>query len=116
MTRQGDEAQSMTPGGIGQNTIDGETPAARHLDDKSTTMPIQRDPANTLRGCQRILILGRTGSGKTTLARYISAQSSAQCPCPCYGNVRALRSQVIVGSPTATRARCATWSGPGRIR
>jgi energy-coupling factor transporter ATP-binding protein EcfA2 len=73
MTRQKDEAQSMTQGGTGQNTIDGETPAARHLDDKSTTMPTQRDPANTLRGCQRILILGRTGSGKTTLARELAA-------------------------------------------
>jgi hypothetical protein len=31
MTRQDDEAQSMTQGGIGQNAIDGETPAARHL-------------------------------------------------------------------------------------
>src|SRR3954449_4029454 len=32
-----------------------------------------RDPANTLAGCQRILILGRTGSGKTTLARELAA-------------------------------------------
>jgi energy-coupling factor transporter ATP-binding protein EcfA2 len=72
MTRQGDEAQSMTQGGIGQRAIDGETPAARHLDDKSTTMPTQRDPTNTLRGCQRIVILGRTGSGKTTLARELA--------------------------------------------
>jgi energy-coupling factor transporter ATP-binding protein EcfA2 len=73
MTRQEDEAQSMTQGGIRQNTIDGETPATRHLDDRYTTMPAQRDPANTLRGCQRILILGRTGSGKTTLARELAA-------------------------------------------
>jgi energy-coupling factor transporter ATP-binding protein EcfA2 len=48
MTRQEDEAQSMT-------------------------MPTQRNPANTLYGCQRILILGRTGSGKTTLARELAA-------------------------------------------
>lgn len=73
MTRQDDEAQSMTQGGIGQNAIDGETPAARHLDNKSTMMPTRRDPANTLYGCQRILILGRTGSGKTTLARELAA-------------------------------------------
>jgi energy-coupling factor transporter ATP-binding protein EcfA2 len=33
----------------------------------------QRDPLNTLRGCERILILGRTGSGKTTLARELAA-------------------------------------------
>ncbi len=32
-----------------------------------------RDPANTLRGCDRILVLGRTGSGKTTLARELAA-------------------------------------------
>jgi hypothetical protein len=64
---------SMTQGGTVQNAIDGETPTARHPDGKSETMPIQRDPANTLRGCQRILILGRTGSGKTTLARELAA-------------------------------------------
>jgi hypothetical protein len=73
MTRHEDEAPSMTQGGIGQNAVDGQTPAARHLEDNSTTMPTQRDPANTLRGCQRILILGRTGSGKTTLARQLAA-------------------------------------------
>jgi len=33
----------------------------------------RRDPSRTLRGCQRILILGRTGSGKTTLARELAA-------------------------------------------
>jgi len=32
-----------------------------------------RDPALTLRGCRRILVLGRTGSGKTTLARELAA-------------------------------------------
>jgi hypothetical protein len=33
----------------------------------------QRDPLKTLAGCERILILGRTGSGKTTLARDLAA-------------------------------------------
>src|SRR3954447_11058143 len=33
----------------------------------------RRDPLNTLEGCNRILILGRTGSGKTTLARALAA-------------------------------------------
>ena len=42
-------------------------------EDEAQMMPTQRDPANTLRGCQRILILGRTGSGKTTLARELAA-------------------------------------------
>ena len=63
----------MTQGGTGQSPIDGETSAALPLADQSTTKRSQRDPATTLRGCQRILILGRTGSGKTTLARQLSA-------------------------------------------
>lgn len=33
----------------------------------------RRDPTRTLRGCDRIVILGRTGSGKTTLARELAA-------------------------------------------
>jgi energy-coupling factor transporter ATP-binding protein EcfA2 len=33
----------------------------------------QRNPLNALTGCERILILGRTGSGKTTLARELAA-------------------------------------------
>jgi energy-coupling factor transporter ATP-binding protein EcfA2 len=33
----------------------------------------QRDPLNSLTGCERILILGRTGSGKTTIARELAA-------------------------------------------
>lgn len=45
----------------------------RREDEESTTMPTQRDPGNTLRGCQRIVVLGRTGSGKTTLARELAA-------------------------------------------
>jgi len=36
-------------------------------------LPLQRDPLNTLSGCDRVLILGRTGSGKTTLARELAA-------------------------------------------
>ncbi len=33
----------------------------------------ERDPLNSLAGCHRILILGRTGSGKTTLATELAA-------------------------------------------
>ena len=73
MTRQEDEAQSIARGQIGRKPIDGETSPARHLDDKSTTMPAKHDPSHALLGCQRILILGRTGSGKTTLARELAA-------------------------------------------
>jgi energy-coupling factor transporter ATP-binding protein EcfA2 len=35
--------------------------------------PSRRDPASTLAGCERIVIIGRTGSGKTTLARQLAA-------------------------------------------
>jgi adenylate kinase family enzyme len=38
-----------------------------------STMPVTPDPLNTLRWSRRILILGRTGSGKTTLARDLAA-------------------------------------------
>jgi hypothetical protein len=33
----------------------------------------RREPARSLDGCERILVIGRTGSGKTTLARDIAA-------------------------------------------
>ncbi len=39
----------------------------------ATNQQQQRDPLNTLTGCERILILGRTGSGKTTIARELAA-------------------------------------------
>ncbi len=74
MTRQEDRTQPVVRGEIGRAAIDGETPAARHRDDTSAPTPVRRDPSdNTLRGFQRILILGRTGSGKTTLARELAA-------------------------------------------
>jgi energy-coupling factor transporter ATP-binding protein EcfA2 len=73
MTRQENEPHSIAWAQMGQKNIGAETPPARHLDDKPTVMPAQRDPSLTLRGCQRILILGRTGSGKTTLARELAA-------------------------------------------
>ena len=50
------------------------TVATRGVADYSATnQKPQRDPLNSLTGCERILILGRTGSGKTTLARELAA-------------------------------------------
>lgn len=64
----------------------------------------QSTAAQSLAGCQRILVLGRTGSGKTTLARQLaadldvahieldsrcmSALSSARFRCRCCGKGR----------------------------
>ena len=66
----------MTQEGPGQEPAAGETAAPRPLGYQSTTKQCERDPTTTLAGCQRILILGRTGSGKTTLARELSAAIS----------------------------------------
>lgn len=63
----------MTQGEIGRSPVDGETIDAQALADRSPMQTARRDPAKTLQGCQRMLILGRTGSGKTTLARALSA-------------------------------------------
>jgi energy-coupling factor transporter ATP-binding protein EcfA2 len=43
------------------------------IPDRSATTRPQRDPSRTLAACDRILILGGTGSGKTTLARELAA-------------------------------------------
>lgn len=51
--------------------MSGESP--RTSDRAAGTARTPRDPGSTLRGCERILVLGRTGSGKTTLARQLSA-------------------------------------------
>lgn len=40
---------------------------------ESAQDPPSRDPARSLAGCRRILVLGRTGCGKTTLARELAA-------------------------------------------
>jgi energy-coupling factor transporter ATP-binding protein EcfA2 len=50
------------------------SPAKPTADDATDTAAIaRRNPAISLAGCQRILIIGRTGSGKTTLARQLAA-------------------------------------------
>ena len=50
-----------------------QTSAAPPPPDVSVTTRPGRDPASTLATCDRILILGGTGSGKTTLARELAA-------------------------------------------
>ena len=65
----------QTQGGAGLHPRQGETTVAAPASagDAATNHPGQRDPGTTLAGCRRILILGRTGSGKTTLAREVAA-------------------------------------------
>lgn len=63
----------MTDGGVERRAPGGEKVAARPLPDLSAPKRPGRDPARTLAGCERIVIVGRTGSGKTTLARDLAA-------------------------------------------
>ena len=73
MTLEKEEVRSITQRSVELSTSDGETAAANPLADPSRTKLSQRDPAITLAGCQRIVIIGITGSGKTTLARELVA-------------------------------------------
>ncbi len=53
-----------------------EPNAAHSATTPSTMSTAKRDPSLTLAGCNRIVIVGRTGSGKTTLARELAATLS----------------------------------------
>lgn len=68
--READDAQggSSHPH---QRGTDVARPASAHH--SSGNERRQRDPLNTLSGCDRIVIVGRTGSGKTTLAQELAA-------------------------------------------
>jgi energy-coupling factor transporter ATP-binding protein EcfA2 len=52
---------------------DGERPTVSANTDEFATQLPRRDPMRTLEGCERIVVVGRTGSGKTTLARQLAA-------------------------------------------
>jgi energy-coupling factor transporter ATP-binding protein EcfA2 len=74
MTHNKGVVQSMAQEGVELSTRDSETVAAHPVaDDQSATKLSRRDPTITLAGCKRIVIIGRTGSGKTTLARELAA-------------------------------------------
>jgi energy-coupling factor transporter ATP-binding protein EcfA2 len=49
-----------------------ETAAANPNPDEGAIQRPRRDPGRTLAGCDRIVVVGRTGSGKTTLARQLA--------------------------------------------
>jgi len=65
----------QTPRGaeLGARQVETTVATRASADDSATNQKQQRDPLKTLTGCERILILGRTGSGKTTLARELAA-------------------------------------------
>ena len=73
MTHEKDAMPSMLQGSTELSVINSDTAAAYSIAEQSVTKLSQRDPANTLAGCQRIVIIGRTGSGKTTLGRELAA-------------------------------------------
>jgi hypothetical protein len=73
MAHEKDVVQSMRQEGVELSTNDSETVGTPPLADESATKLSRRDPAITLAGCKRIVIVGRTGSGKTTLARELAA-------------------------------------------
>jgi hypothetical protein len=72
MTDDNEAGTASTEGRLARSA-DEQTSAALPFPDPSTMARPQRDPANTLAACDRILILGGTGSGKTTLARELAA-------------------------------------------
>ena len=57
------------------NSLGGNVPGFNDADRGAVdqvAVPARRDPARSLAGCHRIVIVGRTGSGKTTLARELA--------------------------------------------
>lgn len=73
MTSEENTAKAAPQEGVELGVRDGETAEETFPSDEPAAIASQRDPAISLVGCNRILILGRTGSGKTTLARELAA-------------------------------------------
>jgi hypothetical protein len=73
MALEKDATQSITLENVGPGAAGGEMAVDHALADQSVINLPKRSPDVTLDGCQRILIIGRTGSGKTTLARELAA-------------------------------------------
>src|SRR5215216_1144560 len=63
----------MTQDDTGLHAYDVPTTAPHPFAEQAIQNRSQRNPDNTLAGCNRIVIIGRTGSGKTTLARELAA-------------------------------------------
>ena len=63
----------MTEGATEYRAGDGQTVAVHAHPDEALTKRPRRHPMDTLAGCERIVVVGRTGSGKTTLARELAA-------------------------------------------
>src|SRR3954470_19042892 len=63
----------MMQSGVEMSGRNGDPGPARAVPAQSATKRAQHDPSNSLAACARIVILGRTGSGKTTLARQLAA-------------------------------------------
>ena len=75
MTLEKDAVQLTTQEWGGHRTSGSETATANLIIEEQSpaTNTSPRNPASTLSGCKRIVIIGRTGSGKTTLARELAA-------------------------------------------
>jgi energy-coupling factor transporter ATP-binding protein EcfA2 len=71
--RRQDAEKAMMQSGVELSGRNGNPGTARAVPAQSATSRAQRDPGNSLAACARIVILGRTGSGKTTLARQLAA-------------------------------------------
>jgi hypothetical protein len=64
--------RSTVQDGMREKLATSRRPGPGQVDHESPIMSRRRNPAEKLHGCRRILILGRTGSGKTTLARQLA--------------------------------------------